>query len=51
MLIDEISKKNKNFEIVVHPDLENTPSNKVLLTNGFIYDKAKKYYTIKISEI
>lgn len=46
-LIDEIRKKNRTFEIVVQPDLENIPSIRALLANGFIYDEAKKYYTIK----
>ena len=48
LLIDEISKENENFEIIVQPEMENTASNKTLLANGFIYDENKQYYTIKI---
>jgi RimJ/RimL family protein N-acetyltransferase len=49
ILIDTIRKTNQTFEIVVQPDLENIPLNRVLLANGFIYDEEKKYYVIKIS--
>jgi RimJ/RimL family protein N-acetyltransferase len=48
LLIDEISKENENFEIIVQPEMENTASNKTFLANGFIYDENKQYYTIKI---
>jgi len=48
LLIDEISKENENFEIIVQPEMENTASNKTLLANGFIYVENKQYYTIKI---
>lgn len=48
LLIDEISKENEKFEIIVQPEMENTSSNKVLLANGFIYDENKQYYTIKL---
>jgi RimJ/RimL family protein N-acetyltransferase len=48
LLIDEISKENVSFEIVVQPETENTASNRTLSANGFIYDKIKKYYAIKI---
>ena len=48
LLIDEISKENEKFEIIVQPEMENTASNKALLAKGFIYDENKQYYTIKI---
>jgi RimJ/RimL family protein N-acetyltransferase len=50
LLIDEISKENESFEIIVQPELENTASNKTLLANGFIYDENNQYYTIKIKK-
>ncbi len=48
LLIEEISKENEKYEIVVQPDTDNTASNKTLLANGFVYDEEKQYYTIKI---
>jgi GNAT superfamily N-acetyltransferase len=48
LLIDEISKENKNFEIIVQPEMENTASNRTLLANGFNYDENKQYYTLKV---
>lgn len=48
LLIDEISKGNEKFEIIVQPEMENISSNKTLLANGFLYDENKQYYTIKI---
>ena len=42
-LIGKIKKINGK-EIVVKPELENISSIKILLGNGFIYDKEKEYY-------
>ena len=32
------------YEIVVQPDEDNNASNGVLLANGYVYDRQKKYY-------
>jgi RimJ/RimL family protein N-acetyltransferase len=44
LLTDTIKEKEQAKQIIVQPDKENLPSNKVLLSNGYIFDKYKDYY-------
>ncbi len=44
LLTDTIKEKEQAKEIIVQPDKDNMPSNKVLLSNGYIFDKQKDYY-------
>ena len=44
MLTKQIADTAHAREIVVQPDEENDASNGVLLANGYVYNKEKKYY-------
>lgn len=44
LLTDTIKEKEQAKQIIVQPDKENLPSNNVLLSNGYIFDKQKDYY-------
>ncbi len=44
LLTDIIREKELGKQIIVQPDKENMPSNHVLLSNGYIFDKQKNYY-------
>lgn len=44
ILTEHIKDTENAREIIVQPDEDNNPSNSVLLANGYIYDKEKKYY-------
>jgi len=46
LLIDKILEQSPNAGIVVQPENENTASCKALLSNGFVYDKEKDYYSL-----
>lgn len=45
ILTRHINDTGKAREIVVQPDEDNSASNGVLLANGYIYDKQKRYYS------
>ena len=44
LLTDIRREKELGKQIIVQPDKENMPSNHVLLSNGYIFDKQKNYY-------
>lgn len=44
VLTGHIKETENTREIVVQPDEDNGASNGVLLANGYVYDKQKKYY-------
>lgn len=43
-LMDTIQEKERGNQVIAQPDVENHPSNHVLMANGFVYDQQKKYY-------
>ncbi len=45
-LIARIRRQQPAARIVAQPELENTPSCKALLANGFTYDTEREYYTL-----
>jgi len=45
-LIDKVKTKGGK-EIIVQPEAENKASNKVLIANGFIFDREKGYYLLR----
>ena len=47
-LIEEMRKTSSCFEIVVQPDIDNIPSGKTLLANGFVFDENKHYFALKV---
>lgn len=44
LLTRTIKEKEKAKQIIVQPEKENIPSNKALLSNGYIFDENKDYY-------
>lgn len=44
LLTNTIKEKEQAKQIIVQPDKENLPSNNVLLSNGYIFDKQKDYF-------
>ena len=46
-LIEKI-KTEGGREIIVQPELENKASNGILIANGFLYNKEKEYYYLRI---
>ena len=46
-LIEKIKIINGK-EIIVQPDMENTPSQRILTANGFIFDKDRGYYRLVV---
>lgn len=46
-LIEKVKFENGK-EILVQPDIENEPSKKILLANGFIYNDEEKFFYKKI---
>lgn len=44
LLTDTIKNNESCNRIIVQPDQDNIASNKVLIANGYTYDKQKKYY-------
>ena len=46
LLIDKIREQSPDAGVVVQPENENIASCKVLLSNGFVYDEKKGYYSL-----
>lgn len=44
VLTEHIAITESPHKIIVRPDSNNRPSNSILLANGYVYDKQKKYY-------
>ena len=44
LLSDTIQSVEGAKRIIVQPEIENRPSNHVLLANGYVYDEKRKYY-------
>lgn len=49
LLIEKIYGTWPEAQIVVQPENENTASCKTLLSNGFVYEEEKKYFSLKRS--
>lgn len=45
----EMLKQKKANEIVVLPEIDNVPSCKALVANGFVYDESRKYFYLKLT--
>jgi RimJ/RimL family protein N-acetyltransferase len=48
-LVKELKIKNGK-EIIVNPEIENIPSQKVLTANGFVYKEIEKYFYLNIQK-
>lgn len=48
LLIDKIKLNSTAKSIIVQPDVKNHSSCGVLLSNGFVFDKAKNYFILEI---
>lgn len=44
LLTQKVKAEQIAEKIIVQPDIENIPSNKALLANGYIFDSEKNYY-------
>lgn len=44
ILSDTIQAMESAKRIIVQPEIENYPSNHVLMANGYVYDEQRKYY-------
>lgn len=44
LLTETIQTVEHANRIIVQPDIENYPSNRVLMANGYVYDEEKEYY-------
>ncbi len=44
LLTETVQNREKARQIIVQPDEDNLPSNRVLLANGYVYDGQKQYY-------
>lgn len=52
MLLTQTIIKNENLtQIIVKPNKKNIPSNKALISSGYIYDKDKQYYVYETKQI
>ena len=45
LLTETIWQKEHAKQIIVQPDEDNHASNRVLMANGYVYDKSKNYYS------
>lgn len=46
LLVEKIQKESGSVKVIVQPEEENIASCKVLLSNGFIYDRDKEFYSL-----